>query len=450
MERERIKVLNTQDMKKGNYVLYWMQQSQRSEYNHALEYAIAQANVIEKPLVVFFGITDSFPDANERHYTFMLEGLQEVRQSLKKQGIQMVIQHISPEQGAVALSRKASIVVVDRGYLRIQRRWREHVARRTDCTVVQVESDVIVPIETASPKQEYAAATFRPKIHTFLPRFLKPIKTRKLKNPSLKMRFKNITLDSVKHTLAQLHIDRTVGRVDSFKGGTTRAKRLLRQFIKNKLPTFPELRNDPTQDNLSCMSPYLHFGQISPLYIALQIQASRTSGAPAYLEELIVRRELSMNFVYYNKDYDTIACLPAWVQKNLHKHRHDTREYVYTRTQLENAETHDPYWNAAQREMVITGKMHGYMRMYWGKKILEWIKDPATAFSIALYLNNKYELDGRDPNGFTGVAWCFGKHDRPWRERDVFGTIRYMNAQGLKRKFDIDEYVKKVDELANA
>jgi len=155
-----------------------------------------------------------------------------------------------------------------------------------------------------------------------------------------------------------------------------------------------------------------------------------------------------MNFVYYNKKYDTIACLPAWVQKNLQRHRRDTREYVYTRTQLEHAMTHDPYWNAAQQEMVYTGKMHGYMRMYWGKKIIEWTPDPETAYRTALYLNNKYELDGRDPNGFTGVAWCFGKHDRPWRERPVFGTIRYMNAQGLKRKFDIDEYANKVDGFA--
>jgi deoxyribodipyrimidine photo-lyase len=447
MERERIKVLNTHDMKKRDYVLYWMQQSQRSEYNHALEYAIRQANVLEQPLIVFFGITDSFPDANERHYAFMLEGLHEVQQSLRKRGIHMVIRHISPEKGAVALSRAASLVVVDRGYMRIQRQWREHVAQHTDCTVIQVESDVIVPVETASAKEEYAAATFRPKIQKFLPRFLKPLKTATIKNPSRGMRFKTITLDRVEHTLARLHIDRTVGRVDTFRGGTTHAKRLLRQFIRRKLPTFPELRNDPTQDNLSCMSPYLHFGQISPLYIALQVQSSGTSGAPAYLEELIVRRELSMNFVYYNQKYDTTSCLPAWVQKSLHKHRHDTRKYVYTRTQLENAATHDPYWNAAQQEMVCTGKMHGYMRMYWGKKILEWTHDLDTAFSIALYLNNKYELDGRDPNGYAGVAWCFGKHDRPWRERSIFGTIRYMNDAGLKRRFDADAYVERIQRL---
>jgi deoxyribodipyrimidine photo-lyase len=424
-----------------------MQQSQRSEYNHALEYAIAQANVLKKPLVVFFGITDSFPGANERHYAFMLEGLQEVRLSLKKRGIQMVIQLISPERGAVALSRRASTVVVDRGYLHIQRRWREYVARHADCPVIQVESDVIVPVETASPKEEYAAATFRPKIQKYLPRFLKPIKPGKIKKSSLHMRFETIDLKNVEHTLVQLHINRTVDKVATFKGGTTRAKRLLRQFIKNKLSTFPELRNDPAENNLSCMSPYLHFGQISPLYIALQIQASEKPGISAYLEELIVRRELSMNFVYYCRKYDTITCLPTWVQKTLRKHRRDRREYIYTRRQLQNAETHDPYWNAAQKEMVLTGKMHGYMRMYWGKKIIEWTQDPETAYSIAVYLNNRYELDGRDPNGFTGIAWCFGKHDRPWRERAIFGTIRYMNAAGLKRKFNPDAYVQKIQKL---
>jgi deoxyribodipyrimidine photo-lyase len=313
--------------------------------------------------------------------------------------------------------------------------------------MIQIESDVIVPVETASPKEEYAAATFRPKISRYVPRFLRPMRKTKLKHPSLHLRFRTIALDSIEPTLARLHIDRTVGRVKTFRGGTSRAKRLLKQFIRNKLSTFPELRNDPTRNNLSCMSPYLHFGQISPLYIALEVKKSGASGAPAYLEELIVRRELSMNFVYYNKKYDTIACLPAWVKKNLRKHRKDKRKYVYTRTQFENAQTHDPYWNAAQKQMIITGKMHGYMRMYWGKKIIEWTNKPETAYATACYLNNKYEIDGRDPNGFTGVAWCFGKHDRPWRERPIFGTIRYMNADGLRRKFDADAYVHKVNRL---
>jgi deoxyribodipyrimidine photo-lyase len=195
------------------------------------------------------------------------------------------------------------------------------------------------------------------------------------------------------------------------------------------------------------MSPYLHFGQISPLFIALKVKETRSPGVEAFLEELIVRRELSMNFVFYNEKYDSFEGLPEWAKKALKTHQRDKRQYLYSLEEFENAKTHDPYWNAAQREMVVKGKMHGYMRMYWGKKILEWAKTPEEAFRTALYLNNKYELDGRDPNGFTGVAWCFGKHDRPWGERPIFGNVRYMNDKGLKRKFDADEYVKMISQF---
>ena len=198
------------------------------------------------------------------------------------------------------------------------------------------------------------------------------------------------------------------------------------------------------------MSPYLHFGQISPLYIALKVLETESLGKDSYIEQLIVRRELAYNFVYYNRNYDTIKCLPPWATATLNVHKRDKREYIYTLEEFENAETHDPYWNAAQKEMVITGKMHGYMRMYWGKKILEWSKNPKAGFDIALYLNNKYELDGRDPNGFAGVAWCFGKHDRAWTERKVFGKIRYMNSNGLKRKFDAEAYVEKINKLTDS
>jgi len=195
------------------------------------------------------------------------------------------------------------------------------------------------------------------------------------------------------------------------------------------------------------MSPYLHFGQISPLEITLEISKTRSRSKEAYLEELIVRRELSMNFVHYNETYDSYDSIPQWARKTLRAHQKDRRDYLYRREEFEQGKTHDPYWNAAQKEMVVTGKMHGYMRMYWGKKILEWSKTPQEAFETALYLNNKYELDGRNPNGFTGVAWCFGKHDRPWGERAIFGNVRYMNEGGLKRKFDAEKYVEKIRRL---
>lgn len=447
IQKERIKTLNDKAIRKGRYVLYWMQASQRAEYNHALEYAILRANELLQPVVVFFGITDHFPEGNERHYTFMLEGLREAAQSLEKRGIRFVVRHGPPEQGVVSMAREASLVVVDRGYLRIQREWRNSASQRLNCPFIQVESDVIVPVEETSPKEEYAAATIRPKILKKLKQFLAPVKESDPVTGSLSLRFDSFDIGDIDRAISKLHIDRNVKRIDHLHGGTEEAKKHLRIFLEDKLDRYPELRNDPTLDSLSNMSPYLHFGQISPLYIALKIMATKSPGREAYLEELIVRRELSMNFVFYNEQYDSFDSVPEWARKTLRAHQKDRREPVYSLVGLEGAKTHDSYWNAAQKEMVLRGKMHGYMRMYWGKKILEWSKSPEEAFQNALYLNNKYEIDGRDPNGFAGVAWCFGKHDRPWGERSIFGNIRYMNDRGLKRKFDADGYVKMISAI---
>ncbi len=443
--KERVKTLNRKEIKKGEYVLYWMQASQRAEYNHALAYAILKANDLHQPVLVFFGITDQFPEANERHYTFMLEGLKEVKHSLEKRGIQMVILHRSPEIGVLSLAKRASLAVVDRGYLRIQKKWRDYASSQMDCPLIQIESDVVIPIEEVSPKEEYAAATIRPKIMKKLDAFLIPLKEHEPLTDSLSLSFKSLDIDDVGKAISKLRIDRGVKKVPSFHGGTEEAKSHLEIFLESKLDRFPELRNDPTVDYLSHLSPYLHFGQISPLYIALKVFDTDSRGKEAFLEELIVRRELSMNFVFYNERYDSIDAIPDWARNTLKAHRKDKRFYVYSLEEFEMAKTHDPYWNAAQKEMVVSGKMHGYMRMYWGKKILEWSKTPEEAFEIVLYLNNKYELDGRDPNGFTGVAWCFGKHDRPWGERAIFGNVRYMNDKGLKRKFDADKYVKMME-----
>jgi len=445
IQKERIKVLNRKGVQKGKYVLYWMQASQRTEYNHALEFAVVKANELWQPLIVFFGITDQFPEANGRHYTFMLEGLKEVKHSLKKRGIQMVILHKLPEVGVLQLGKKASLTVVDRGYLKIQKAWRDDASKKMECQLIQVETDVIVPVEETSPKEEYAAATIRSKIMRKLNAFLVPLKEHQPIIDSLSLDFDSFDIEDSAKAISKLRIDRSVKSVDSFHGGTKEANGHLQIFLESKLDRFPELRNDPTLDYLSHMSPYLHFGQISSLYIALKVKQTRSPGIDAFLEELIVRRELSMNFIFYNERYDSLEALPDWAKKTLRTHQKDRRPYLYTPEKLEKAGTHDPYWNAAQKEMVIHGKMHGYMRMYWGKKILEWSKTPEEALKIALYLNNKYELDGRDPNGFTGVAWCFGKHDRPWGERSVFGNVRYMNDKGLKRKFDADKYVKMME-----
>jgi len=447
IEPERIQRLNRNEAQIGDYVLYWMQAAQRVEYNHALEYAIQQANQREKSLVVFFGLTDAYPDANERHYYFMLQGLREVENDLKKRGIRFVVQHISPEVGIVRLAKHACMVITDEGYTTIQQQWRRQVAKNVSCPLIQVETNVVVPVETVSRKEEYAARTIRPKIHKHLDTFLTPLKKQKLQTSSLELKFPCFDISDTEKAIGKMNIDRSVPKVDTFQGGTSEAKKLLRRFIRQKLDHYAEGRNDPNANYVSQMSPYLHFGQISPLYIALQIRNTDSPGKEAYLEELIVRRELAINFVRFNKKYHLFGSLPNWARINLKAHAKDKREYLYSLEELENAQTHDPYWNAAQTEMVRTGKMHGYMRMYWGKKIMEWTRSAQQAYKIAVFLNDKYELDGRDPNGYAGVAWCFGKHDRPWTKRPIFGTVRYMNANGLKRKFDADAYVNKVSTL---
>ncbi len=439
---DRIKQCNSHSHRLGNYVMYWMQASQRVSFNHALCYSIEQANKHLQPLIVYFGITENYPEANARHYHFMLEGLKTTQKELNDLGILMIIRKESPDNGVITLAEDASMVIVDRGYLAIQRNWRKHVARAIKCPLIQVESDVVVPIETVSQKEEYAAATIRPKIMKHLNTYLQPISIPQPKKDSTKISLESINITNISHLINELNITKNVKPVSTFHGGTHEAENHLNTFIKEKLNHYPN-RNDPSHNIVSNMSPYLHFGHISPLYIALRIIHTGSPATESYLEELIIRRELSMNYVYYNPHYDTYQGIPSWAQSTLQDHYHDTRPITYTLKELDQAETHDPYWNAAQNELLQTGKMHSYMRMYWGKKILEWTPKPEEAYTQALFLNNQYELDGRDPNGYTGIAWCFGTHDRPWKEREIFGKIRYMNDKGLEKKFDIHTYVQR-------
>jgi deoxyribodipyrimidine photo-lyase len=448
IEGERINPLNSRNTAKGGYVLYWMQAAQRAEFNHALEYAIRQANNLKQPLLTTFGLTDSYPQANARHYRFMLEGLQETQRALARQGIKLSIEYGSPEMIAVKAAQHASMVVTDRGYTRVQKSWRRYLARRAPCKVVQVETDVVVPVEIAATKDAYSAATLRPKIEKQLSKYLSPLQATRLQRASLDIKRAGLELQDIDKVLSRLHIDHSVKPVGRFHGGTARAKRLLRQFISQKLSKYGSSQsNNPSLDIQSHQSPYLHFGQISPVYIALQVMNAK--GVPprakqAYLEQLIIRRELSFNFMHYNSYCYSYRACPAWARTTLQAHRKDRRPVIYSLKQLETAQTHDRYWNAAMQEMLLTGKMHNYMRMYWGKKILEWTRSPKEAFRRVLCLNNKYFLDGRDPNSWNNVAWIFGLHDRPWAERPIFGKVRYMNAAGLERKFNIEAYVNSV------
>jgi deoxyribodipyrimidine photo-lyase len=452
VQSARIKKLNHAETSDGDYVLYWMQQSQRAEDNHALEVAIDEANKQGKMVVVVFSLTKNYPDANLRHYTFLLEGLIETKMTLAKRGIRLVFRIGHPVSQVLEIGQKASMIVCDRGYLKHQMTWRKQVSEKAGCKVVQVETDVVVPIEEVSDKAEYAAYTIRPKITRQLDTYLIPINEVKVKHPSLGIPIRGAALENIKTILGGLNIDPLISPVSHiFMGGTSEAKTRFDLFLDRHLPKYTAHRNQPQFLDVSCMSPYLHFGQISPVYLALKIKARKIKdeeAEAAYLEELIVRRELAANFVYYNTAYDSLRCLPGWAKKTLAAHETDHREYDYSKSELLECRTHDEYWNAAMKEMIVSGFMHNYMRMYWGKKILEWSKTPETAYETLIELNNAYFLDGRDPNSYAGAGWIFGLHDRAWFERPVFGKVRYMAASGLERKCDIKGYVQRVNSIS--
>jgi deoxyribodipyrimidine photo-lyase len=454
IEETRRKRLNDRDQRRGRYVLYWMQQSQRAAFNPALEYAIEVAYRAGLPVLVAFGLMDDYPDANLRHYRFMLEGLREVAATLAGRRIGFVVRRGAPNDVAVALARDAAMVVCDRGYLRHQAAWRADVAARVSCALVQVEGDVVVPLEVASKRAEVAARTLRPKLHRVWDEYLRPLEDAIVRQSSLDLRIESdVDLSDPEGVPGSLKLDRAVAPVRRFRGGTAEARRRLRGFLAKRLEGYARARSAPAAFHCSLLSPYLHFGQISPVEVALAVRdAGQGADADrrAYLEELIVRRELAANFVAYEPRYDDYACLPAWARATLEAHRADRRQHIYVLDQLESAGTHDRYWNAAMREMRETGFMHNYMRMYWAKKILEWSAEPEAAFRTILHLNNKYFLDGRDASSYANVAWIFGVHDCPWPERPVFGKVRYMNAKGLERKFDMAAYARAVEALVDA
>ncbi len=475
MFKGRITELNDRPVRKGRYVLYWMQASQRARYNHALEYALVRANELGLPPLVCFGLTADYPEAAARHYRFMLEGIREVASQLEARTVPFVLRIGEPSGVAIDLAREAALVVCDRGYLSHLREWRRHLAEVVKAPVVEVESELAVPVEAVSTKQEYAARTIRPKVHRVLGTYLVPVRAvevgKRLSDPP-----RGEQVDDVAALLGKLKPADHPGPVtEFFRGGATQAHRRLQRFRDERLPNYEEQRSEPGLDVASSLSPYLHFGQISELEIALELgalefvagleqgkgQMKREPGSvgmrtdseqvasarDAFLEELLVRRGLAHNYTWYARDYWTYGALPDWARKTLREHRDDERRWTYSKQELLDGKTHDEFWNAAMREMRVTGYMHNYMRMYWGKKLLEWHADPQEAFEITLALNNTWFLDGRDPNSYANVAWIFGLHDRPWTEREVFGKVRYMNSNGLKRKFDMNAYLYKVEEL---
>ncbi|MDD5010091.1 MAG: deoxyribodipyrimidine photo-lyase [Syntrophorhabdaceae bacterium] len=445
---ERVKVLREGKEVPGA-VAYWMSRDQRVNDNWALAFAQELAMKRRSPLVVMFSLAPQFLYASVRHYDFMLIGLKETEQKLKTLKIPFFA--ITGEPGDsvphFVATRRIACLVTDFDPLRIKRKWKEYVAAGIEIPFYEVDAHNIVPCRTASPRQDFGAYTIRKKIERLLPGFLE-----KFPKPAVHPWQHGITWTRTdwERLSGMLRANRTVKAVDWIVPGEKAAKRALMHFIKKKIALYNAGRNDPSKDCQSSLSPYLHFGHLSAQRVALEV-IKNVPDVPArssFLEELIVRRELSDNFCLYNPRYDSFEGFPEWAKTTLNAHRKDKRAYRYGMEEFEEGRTHDDLWNAAQFEMVIKGKMHGYMRMYWAKKILEWSGSPEEAMETAIYLNNRYELDGRDPNGYAGIAWSIGGvHDRAWGERNIFGKIRYMSYNGCKSKFDIRRYIQNVSAL---
>jgi deoxyribodipyrimidine photo-lyase len=428
-------------------VLYVMAREQRVQDNWALLYAQEQAVERNVPLLVLFALGPMFASGTARHNAWMVASLKEVQSNLQKHNIPFYIE-IGEWKKVIpgfVNQHKVGEIVFDFNPLQPVRGWRDVVTSEVTCRVSEVDARNVVPVWQASDKLEYAAYTIRPKINKQLREYLTPVPELEKQSKSQAKTLLDTPINWSKvESYRSFAIEAPIP--DTFTPGEAAGQEMLEDFITNRLPGYNTNRNDPNEEGVSHLSPYLRWGNISAQRIALAVKQSDAPAEDkdAFLEELIVRRELSDNFVYYNPEYDKVAGAHAWAQKTISEHVADKREYVYSLEQFERAETHDDLWNAAQLQMVQTGKMHGYLRMYWAKKILEWTSDAQEAIDVALTLNDRYELDGRDSNGVCGVMWSIcGVHDRAWTERDVFGKIRYMNYNGCKRKFDVKAYVTK-------
>ena len=428
----------------GKSVLYWMVRDKRANDNWALIEAQKIAIDNNVPLEVCFNINNNYSESNLRQYEFLFKGLQEVEKTLDDLDINF---HLLLGPTYIKLpefieKNKVGHLITDFSPLKVYKNRLKKVFENTQIPISQVDAHNIIPAWITSDKKEFAAYTIRPKIKKLLPEYLTEIP--KIKKHPIKN--KNSSKDILwGKILKSLDLDESVKPIDWIKPGEINAKTHLSK-LKSHLIDYNLQRNDPNLKKLSNMSPYFHFGQIAPQRVAFEIKNSTLpfEDKEAFLEEMIVRRELADNFCLYEKNYDFFDGFHAWAQKTLNEHRNDEREFIYSPGEFESAETHDELWNAAQNEMIIRGKMHGFMRMYWAKKILEWSPSPEIAQQTAIELNDKYQIDGRDPNGYTGIAWSIGGvHDRAWFERPVYGKVRYMNFNGCKRKFNVKSYIEK-------
>lgn len=437
----RARRLNNNQMDNGP-VVYWMSRDQRIQENWALLFSQKIARQNNESLFIVFCLVPSFLEATQRQYSFMMSGLQEVENDATALGIPFQLLVGQPDHTIpLFLKRvKAGTLVTDFDPLRVKNQWKQIVKEKIHIALYEVDAHNIIPCWIVSDKQEYNAYLLRKKINALLPDFLTPFPP--VQPQQIPFNRQPVQWNELKKKLA---VDRTVRDIHWLIPGERASKQQLTHFLSQNIYVYRQYSNKPTHDVQSQLSPYLHFGQLSAQHVALEIMDRKIEDSKSFLEQLIVRRELSDNFCYFNNNYDSYAGLPKWARTTLEDHQLDERTHLYTRDEFEKAKTHDDLWNAAQMEMVKKGKMHGYMRMYWAKKILEWSADPETAIKIAIYFNDKYELDGRDPNGYVGVLWSIGGlHDRPWPERPVFGKIRYMNYSGCKSKFNVKKYIEYV------
>jgi deoxyribodipyrimidine photo-lyase len=437
-------IVHTYTNNQDGMVVYRMSRDQRVRDNWALLYAQQLADQRESSLAVVFTLMPHYPNANKRHFDFLINGLKQIEIALYEKNIPFVL--LVENQPLKAFEQfirdmNVKVVVSDFDPLRHKRQWIESINQMDGISHYEVDAHNIVPCHFVSQKVEFGAYTLRPKIKRMLPEFL--------------TEFPNLHAQGTKHTIGILPINwdeietllsssENISPLTWLQPGEEAAQAMLQQFIETKLPFYNEQRNHPEIDGQSNLSPYLHFGHIAAQRIALEVLThSLSEDRDAFLEELIVRRELADNFCYYNSLYDQVEGFPAWVKKDIELHRQDIRTYLYTIDELESGITHDDLWNAAQHELVTKGKMHGYMRMYWAKKIFEWTSSVEEALQWVINLNDKYSLDGRDPNGYVGVAWSIGGvHDRAWFPRPVFGKVRYMSYSGCKAKFDTNRYIQ--------
>ena len=436
----------------GTCVCYWMQRAQRGLDNHAVDLAVALGNELGLPVVAYFAGISNFPHANLRHYAFLNRGLWDVEEDLAARNVGFVMRCAPKASPSDFLDEvKPALVVGDENPMRVPESWRRRVAKHLRVPFYTVDTDVVVPSKLIE-KAQYGAYTIRPRLYRALPEFLVPYENHKAKHGWVKP--KGLFADDVKKdmTAGWEDFDRSVKPVAGWIGGHHAAKTRMKTFVGRMLREYDEKRNHPEVDGTSALSPYLHFGHIGPMTIALAVDAAAredktlVAAKDAYFNELIAWRELAVNFVLYQNDrYDTVDAAENWARTTIAEHAKDEREFLYTRDQLENALTHDELWNAAQIQMVRDGWMHNYLRMYWAKKILEWTPDASTAVEYAIYLNDRYFLDGRDPNGYAGIAWAIlGKFDRAWGERAVFGKRRYMSGASTGRKFDSKAYIRQM------